>query len=104
MSLLLFLALLQQSASNRSSTPTPILNRDLFGVSIDRAGDLDGDGIEDLWIADPLCALPDMDGDGVVDFAIGGGSGVGLVCPGAVVLCSGKSFTPFRFILSTDLR
>ena len=51
-----------------------------------------------------VCALPDMDGDDVDDFAIGGGSGLGLVCPGAVVLCSGKDFVPFRFILSTDLR
>jgi len=53
MPLFLFLAWLQQSTSSGPTTPAPILNRDLFGVSIDRAGDLDGDGIEDLWIADP---------------------------------------------------
>lgn len=53
MPLFLFLAWLQQSTSSGSTTPAPILNRDLFGVSIDRAGDLDGDGIEDLWVADP---------------------------------------------------
>ena len=58
--------------------------------------------LNDLGIA--LCALPDMDGDAVEDFAIGGGSAVGLVCPGAVVICSGKEMIPLRFILSTQVR
>jgi hypothetical protein len=51
--LLLFFVCLEPPQTVDSSTPAPILHRDLFGVSIDRAGDLDGDGIEDLWIADP---------------------------------------------------
>jgi hypothetical protein len=51
--LFLLVVWLQQAGANGSSTPPAILNRDLFGVSIDRAGDLDGDGVEDLWVADP---------------------------------------------------
>ncbi len=51
-----------------------------------------------------LCTLPDMDGDSVEDFAIGGGSPVGLVCPGAVVLISGKELVPFRWIVGVELR
>jgi hypothetical protein len=31
----------------------PIPDRDLFGVCIDAAGDLDGDGCQDLWVGDP---------------------------------------------------
>src|SRR5688572_21115322 len=53
MQVLLVLAWLQQTAAGIPGAPLPVLNRDLFGVSIDRAGDLDGDGIEDLWVADP---------------------------------------------------
>jgi hypothetical protein len=70
--------------------------------------------LDDVWVEGEsqclnylgvaLCSLPDMDGDSVDDFAIGGGSGVGLVCPGAVVICSGKEMIPLRFILSTQVR
>jgi len=41
---------LQDLAPRSSGTS---YQRDLFAVAIDLAGDLDGDGIEDLWIGDP---------------------------------------------------
>ena len=70
---------------------------------------LDQVRVDDAWecttfLGLALCALPDMDGDAVDDFAIGGGSAVGLVCPAAVVLISGKQLVPFRWIVGVELR
>lgn len=52
----------------------------------------------------PLCGFPDMDGDSVKDFALGGGSSRGLVCPGSVVICSGKEPRPIRTLVGAAVR
>jgi hypothetical protein len=65
---------------------------------------VDGERQCTTYLGQALCVLPDMDGDSVGDFAIGGGSPVGLVCPGAAVLISGKDLVPFRWIVGDELR
>ncbi|MBI5364350.1 MAG: FG-GAP repeat protein [Planctomycetes bacterium] len=45
----MMLLLAFQSAGAQAA---PLIH-DLFGVSVDRAGDLDGDGCEDIWVGDP---------------------------------------------------
>jgi hypothetical protein len=47
MSLLLPLVLAQAPA------PPPVPTHDLFGASVDSAGDVDRDGVPDLWVGDP---------------------------------------------------
>ncbi|MCE9593847.1 MAG: hypothetical protein K8S98_06615 [Planctomycetes bacterium] len=62
-----------QSAAQKSA-PEEFPYRDLFGVSIDDAGDLDGDGIHDLWIGDPSM-LTELDEPSGCVWAVSGKTG-----------------------------
>jgi len=77
---LLFLLLALQQPAEKPAEPGPsapepsALTHDLFGVNIDRAGDLDGDGIEDLWVGDPSLSGAD-DGRHSCVWAVSGSTG-----------------------------
>jgi hypothetical protein len=70
------LSMLQDAALN--STPREVPHRDLFGVCLDDAGDLDGDGVHDLWIGDPSI-LSDRDKTGGCVWAVSGKTGKRLL-------------------------
>jgi hypothetical protein len=81
---LVLLLVLQQASGEPAEPPRSVPCRDLFGVSIDRAGDLDGDGVDDL--------------------ALGGASIRCDSCQGSVLVVTGRELRPLRRIVGAELR